>query len=346
MIRLRRLEPGDDPAHQRWDDFGAGCPQASFFHRAAWQGVIAGVFGHRTHFLFAEDAAGAVVGVLPLAQVRSWLFGHALVGLPFASYGGIAAGTEAARAALLAEACALAGTLGVDHLELRNTEPQQAGWPTQQLYVAFRMPIPAVLDEKMLCIPQKRRNMVRKAVKLGLHAVPDDSVESFFPVFAANARDHGTPALPKKYFEVLKSTFGADCSIMSIHNASGRCISSIMCFLHKGEVLAYYAGELPEARAAAANDLKYWEVMKWAASRGCNRFDIGRSKRGTGSYEFKKLWGFEPVPLHYQYALTRRKSMPQNNPTNPKYRLLIKAWQRLPLPVANRVGPLLVRSLG
>lgn len=345
MIRVRRLEIGDGPAHERWDQFVAVCPQASFFHRAAWQGVIAGVFGHRTHFLYAEDD-GVVVGVLPLAQVRSWLFGHSLVSLPFASYGGIATTVETARAALQDEACRLAVTLGVDHLELRNTERQQADWPTQELYVAFRMAIPAVLDDKMLGIPQKRRNMVRKAVKLGLHAVPDDSVENFFPVFAANARDHGTPTLPKKYFDALKSTFGADCSIMSIHNPAGHCISSIMCFLHKGEVLAYYAGELPEARAAAANDLKYWEVMKWAAGRGCTRFDIGRSKRGTGSFEFKKLWGFEPVPLHYQYALTRRKTMPQNNPTNPKYRLLIKVWQRLPLSVANRVGPLLVRHLG
>jgi len=344
-MKLRRLTVGDTAGQARWDDFVAGCDEASFFHRAGWQGVIERSFGHRTHYLLAEDG-GRIEGVLPMAEVRSWLFGHSLVSLPFASYGGVAARSEAAREQLLVEAQELARSLQVQHLELRNGGQPLYGWPTNDLYVAFKLPIPAVLDDRMLAIPQKRRNMVRKAAKLGLHAVPDDSVANFFPAFAANARNHGTPTLPERYFHALKTTFGDDCSIMSIHDTASRCVSSILCFFHKGEVMAYYAGEQPEARGLAANDLKYWEVMKWAAARGCTRFDIGRSKRGTGSFDFKKLWGFEPHPLHYQYALTRRESIPQNNPNNPKYRMLIKAWQRLPLAVANAVGPMVVRGLG
>jgi FemAB-related protein (PEP-CTERM system-associated) len=152
--------------------------------------------------------------------------------------------------------------------------------------------------------------------------------------------------LPKRYFQALVQAFGRDCRILSVDNAQGRCVSSIMCFFHKGDVMAYYAGETPEAKGTAANDLKYWEVMKWAQAAGCTRFDIGRSKRGTGSFEFKRLWGFEPHDLHYQYLLLQRDGIPQNNPTNPKYRLLINTWQRLPLPVANTIGPWIVRSLG
>lgn len=344
MLQIHRLALGDAALAKRWDAFVHVCPEAGFFHRAGWQAVIADVFGHATHYLCAEHA-GVIVGVLPLAEVRSRLFGHALTSLPFASVAGIAAVGDTARLALQQEAAALARRLGVEHLELRNATPQQA-WPTLDLYVDFRMPIPPVLDDKMLAIPQKRRNMVRKAVKLGLRAVPDDSVERFFPVFARNARDHGTPTLPKRYFESLLTRFGPDCRILSIDDAQGRCISSILCFFHGGVVMAYYAGETPEARGTAANDLKYWEVMKWARASDCTHFDIGRSKKGTGSYEFKRLWGFEPHPLHYQYLLLQRDAIPQNNPTNPKYRLLIAAWQRLPMPVANWLGPHLVRSLG
>lgn len=273
------------------------------------------------------------------------LFGHALVGLPFASYGGVVASDAEVAFALETEAVRLSRALGVDYLELRNTTKQQ-DWPVQDLYVAFQMPIPAVLDEKMLGIPQKRRNMVRKALKLGLFAVPDDTVANFFPAFARNARDHGTPTLPRRYFERLCAVFGRDCGIVSVYDNQHRCVSSILCFVHRQHVLAYYAGELPEARGIAANDLKYWEVMKWAQSRGCAVFDIGRSKKGTGSYEFKRLWGFEPVQLHYQYVLTRHKTIPQKNPMNPRYRLLIGAWQKLPMPVANFFGPFLVRGLG
>lgn len=344
MLSIQRLGPSDVAGALRWDAFVMACPQSSFFHRAAWQQVIAKSFGHRTHYLLAERA-GEIVGVLPMAEVRSRLFGHSLASLPFASVAGIASSDDAAIEALQQAAATLAHDLGVEHLELRNATAQQ-DWPTQDLYVDFRMPIPAVLDERMLAIPQKRRNMVRKAIKLGLRAVPNDSVYRFFPVFARNARDHGTPTLPRRFFEVLVSTFGDDCRILSVDNEHGRCISSIMCFFHRGDVLAYYAGETPEARGTAANDFKYWEVMKWAQASGSTRFDIGRSKQGTGSFEFKRLWGFEAQPLHYQYLLIKRSDMPQNNPNNPKYRLLIAAWQRLPLPLANWMGPHIVRSLG
>jgi len=341
---IRALSPEDRPAQAAWDAFAMTHPQATFFHRAGWLHVLRDVFGHQGHFLYAERD-GAVVGVLPLAEVKSMLFGRTLVGLPFASYGGVVANDTDAQAALEAEAVRLSRALGVDYLELRNTTKQQ-DWPVQDLYVAFRMPIPAVLDEKMLGIPQKRRNMVRKALKLGLHAVPDDTVANFFPTFAQNARDHGTPTLPRRYFEKLCAVFGHDCGVVSVYNKRGMCVSSILCFVHGQHVLAYYAGELPEARGTAANDLKYWEVMKWAQGRGCTVFDIGRSKKDTGSYEFKRLWGFEPVQLHYQYVLRRQKAIPQKNPMNPRYRLLIRAWQKLPLPVANLLGPFLVRSLG
>lgn len=341
---VHRLAPSDAAGAARWDDFVMHCAEGTFFHRSGWQPVIGGCFGHATHYLYAERA-GAIVGVLPLAEVRSRLFGHSLASLPFASVAGIAAADDAARQALQRQAESLARSLGVEHLELRNASPQQP-WPTQGLYVDFRMPIPALLDDRMAAIPQKRRNMVRKAAKLGLRAVPDDSVGRFFPVFARNARDHGTPTLPRRFFDALVDRFGADCRILSVDDAQGHCISSIMCFFHKGTVLAYYAGETPAARGTAANDFKYWHVMKWAQAAGCTEFDIGRSKQGTGSYEFKRLWGFQPHPLHYQYLLLRRDAIPQNNPNNPKYRLLIAAWQRLPMPVANWLGPRIVRSLG
>lgn len=345
VLAIRRLVPGDAAAMQRWAEFVRRCPESSFFHRVEWASILADSFGHRPHYLFAERE-GEVAGVLPMAEVRSRLFGHSLSSLPFATTAGIAAADEEARLALQASAESLARELGVSHLELRNPTPQQAGWPVQDLYVDFRMDIPAVLDDKMLAIPQKRRNMVRKALKLGLRPVCNDTVERFFPVFARNARDHGTPTLPRSYFDELTRRFGSDCRILSVDDASGQCISSILCFFHRQDVMAYYAGETPAAKGTAANDLKYWEVMKWARADGYTRFDIGRSKRGTGSFEFKRTWGFEPHALHYQYRLIRRSEIPQNNPSNPKYRLLIAAWQRLPMPVANWLGPKLVRSLG
>jgi len=342
---VRQLQQNDTEKAQAWDCFVASTPEATFFHLSGWQELISRVFHHRCYFLYVE-ADDQIVGILPLAYVNSLLFGNALIALPFAVYGGIAANNPIAVQALEDEAIKLGKQLGVQHIEFRNTQPRHSDWPTQDLYVTFIRKIPTVLDEKMLCIPQKRRNMVRKAIKLGLHATHNDSVDEFFPVYAENVRDHGTPALPKRYFSELKRVFQDNCEILTIRDKEGAPVSAILSFYFRDRVMAYYAGEKASARNMAANDLKYWELMKRAAARGCEIFDLGRSKKGTGSFEFKRLWEFEAQQLNYEYVLLNRNGIPQNNPMNPKYRLFIAMWQCLPIPVANFIGPYLVRNLG
>jgi FemAB-related protein (PEP-CTERM system-associated) len=152
--------------------------------------------------------------------------------------------------------------------------------------------------------------------------------------------------MPKAYFRALQRAFGADCEVMTVNAADGRPLSSVLSFYFRDEVLPYYAGDDTSARDLAANDFKYWELMRRACARGLKVFDYGRSKQGTGSFAFKKNWGFEPRPLHYQYCLYRRDAIPQNNPSNAKYKLLIAAWRRMPIGLANWLGPFIVRNLG
>ena len=321
------------------------CPQATFFHRAGWQRIIGEVFRHDTYFLCAE-LDGQIFGVLPLAHVRSLLFGNSLVGLPFAVYGGVAAATAQAADALEAEAQAIARRLGVEHLELRNMHQRHADWPTQDLYVTFRKEILPQEDANMLAIPRKQRAMVRKGIKNGLASAIDDNVDRFFALYADNVHRHGTPAMPKGYFRALQAEFGADCEVLTVTSPDGRLLSSVLSFYFRDEVLPYYAGDDESARDLAANDFKYWELMRRSCVRGLKLFDYGRSKLGTGSFAFKKNWGFVPTPLHYEYCLYKRDAIPQNNPSNTKYKLLIETWRRMPIGMANWLGPFIVRSLG
>ena len=345
MANVHRLSLHDLAGHAQWDEFVRACPQASFFHLAGWQRVIASVFRHPTFFLYAESG-GVLRGVLPLAEVKSLLFGHALVSLPFAVYGGVAANDEEAATALEREAQRLAKELGAGHLELRHVAQRHADWPAQDLYVTFRKAILPEEEANMLAIPRKQRAMVRKGMKNDLRSEVDAGVDRFFALYADNVHRHGTPALPRRYFQALSDTFGNDCEVLTVSSPQGRPLSSVMSFYFRDEVLPYYAGDDESAREFAANDFKYWELMRRSCARGLRVFDYGRSKQGTGSYAFKKNWGFEPQPLHYEYCLYDRDAVPQNNPSNAKYRLLIEAWRRLPIGVANRLGPFLVRSLG
>jgi FemAB-related protein (PEP-CTERM system-associated) len=345
MLTVRALARGDRQAAAAWDAFVLACPSATFFHRAGWLGILGDVFGHDGHFLYAEEG-GRIRGVLPLAHMKSLLFGSSLVSLPFAVYGGVAAEDDAAADALEAEADRIARRLRVSHLELRHVEARHADWPRQDLYVTFRKEILEGEEANLLAIPRKQRAMVRKGIKHGLSSAVDAGVERFFPLYADNMHRHGTPALPRRYFERLLAEFGADCEVMTVADGQGRALSSVLSFYFRDEVLPYYAGDLTDARDLAANDFKYWELMRRACERGLRVFDFGRSKRETGSFDFKKNWGFEPTPLHYEYQLFKRDSVPQNNPSNPKYQKAIELWRRMPRGVVNAVGPLLARHLG
>jgi FemAB-related protein (PEP-CTERM system-associated) len=307
--------------------------------------VIERSFGHRTHYLLATRG-DAVVGVLPLAELRSLLFGHALVSLPFCAVAGVAAADGEAAAALQRAAQALGARLGVAHLELRHATPRAASWPRQDLYASFRKALAPQPEANMLAIPRKQRAMVRKGIKQGLRAELDAGVDRFFALYADNVHRHGTPPLPKRYFEHLRRVFGPAVEVLSVADAAGRPVSSVLSFYFRNEVLPYYAGDCVDARDLAANDFKYWELMRRACERGVRVFDFGRSKQGTGPYDFKRNWGFEPQPMAYEYCLYRRHSIPENNPLNPKYRALIALWRRLPIGVANALGPHLVKSLG
>jgi FemAB-related protein (PEP-CTERM system-associated) len=339
-LSVRPLEAADLP---RWDAFVEACPEATVFHRAGWRRLIGEVLGHPTHYLLAE-ADGHIEGVLPLGHVKSRLFGNALVSTPFCVYGGVAASTDRARAALTERACALAEDLRVDYLELRHLEPHNPDWPRKDLYVTFRKPIDPDPEQNMLAIPRKQRAMVRKGIQAGLASELDPDVERFYRAYSESVRNLGTPVLPKRWYAAVREEF-ADASDVLTITREGRLVASVLSLYFRDQVLPYYGGGTDEAREVKANDFMYWELMRRACERGYRLFDYGRSKQGTGSYSFKKNWGFEPQPLAYEYYLVRAREVPDVNPLNPRYRLFIALWQKLPLRVSQVLGPLLARSL-
>ncbi len=343
-LTLGLLQPHE---HARWDAFVRACPDATFFHRAGWQTIIERVYGHRTWFYYAE-AGGQIVGVLPLAEIKSRLFGHSLGSLPFCVLGGVACTDPRARALLDGAADRVARERKVGHLEYRNLVAAHAGdpaWYQKELYVTFRKEISADDEENLNAIPRKQRAMVRKGIKLGLAAEIDEDVERFFTCYATSVHRLGTPVFPKSYFTVIKEVFKDETEIRVIVK-DGQLIAAVMSFYWRDEVLPYYGGGMAAARDVAGNDFMYWNLMQAAAARGCRVFDFGRSKLGTGAFDFKKNWGFSPTPLAYEYKLYAATELPDNNPLNPKYQLFIKMWKKLPIALANILGPHIVKNLG
>ena len=342
-FQIREL---DESRLKDWDRFVETCPDATFFHRAGWKHFIEKSFGHRTYYLFAERN-GAIEGVLPLVHIKSALFGNSLSSLAFCVYGGPAAINAEATAALDRAARALADRLDVASLEYRHIEPHHYDGAIEKadLYVTFRKPIDPDVEKNMLAIPRKQRAMVRKGQKFGLSSEVDQDCRRLYRVYSESVRNLGTPVFSRRYFDALKATFGADCEVLVIVHEN-EPVAAVMSFYFRDQVLPYYGGGGTKARDLAANDFMYWEVMRRACERGARLFDFGRSKRGTGAFDFKKNWGFPAEPLAYQYVMRRGDKPPEINPLNPKFRLFVEAWKRLPLPVANLIGPHIVRQLG
>jgi FemAB-related protein (PEP-CTERM system-associated) len=335
-----------DADHARWDAFVTATPAATFCHRAGWRRVIERAFGHRTHFAYTERD-GAITGVLPLTEIRSRLFGHALVSNAFQVYGGPAAVDAESQAALIGYATDLLAETKADHLECRTiAAPDLPGWVIKDgLYVTFRREISADHDKNLTAIPRKQRAVVRKGLANDLTVRTGHDWRTLHRVYSESVRNLGTPVFPRRYFALLCEEFGDDADILVVED-QGTPIAAVLSFYFRDEVLPYYGGGTPAARTRAGNDIMYWEVMRRAADRGCRIFDFGRSKVDTGAYSFKKNWGFTPTPLNYAFKLRVGDTIPDVNPLNPKYRLMIETWKRLPLPVANLIGPFVVRNLG
>ena len=339
-VKVRSLESAD---RERWDSYVLAHPGGTFFHLSGWQSVIKETLGHDVHYLIAETDS-RIVGVLPLARVRSFLFGDALISVPFLVYGGPVADSTAVTGQLVDEAERLAVQLGVDHLEFRNTTPV-TDWPSKDTHVTFRRPIEADPEANLKAIPRKQRAVVRKAMKRGLQAELDSDVDRLYDTLSECKRNLGTPFFGERYLRAVKTAFGDDCEIQII-TSEDAVVAGVMSFRFREQILPYYGGGGAAARQLGANDFMYWKVMEKACHDGLTVFDFGRSQIGSGAYKFKKYWGFEPQPLSYEVKLVGADELPNVDPNSKRYQQLVKIWSKLPLPVARTLGPRIARLLG
>jgi FemAB-related protein (PEP-CTERM system-associated) len=340
-MRIQSLSPD---LRSRWDAFVQAHADGTFFHLSGWERVLREAFGHRTRYLIARDGE-AVAGVLPLVELKSALFGHSLISMPFGVYGGAIARDAATRAALEDAAVALGRERGVDYVEFRNRVQQRPEWPQKTLYCTFRREIDPDPEKILLSIPRKQRAEVRAGLSNALAIELDPDCARFYRIYSESVRNLGTPVFGRRYFDLLRAEFGEQCEVATVVH-EGRAVVSLMTFWFRDEVLPYYGGGLEAARGLSAYDLVYYDLMRRAGARGVRIYDFGRSKQDTGPFRYKKHWGFEPQPLSYEYALVRAPSMPNLSPTNPKYDRMVRLWKKLPLPITRLVGPQLSKYLG
>jgi FemAB-related protein (PEP-CTERM system-associated) len=329
-----------------WNDYVHNHPEGTVFHLTNWKNVIEASFHHKSIYLIAEQD-NSIEGIFPLFEMNSFLFGHYLVSVPFAELGGVLADNEAIERALVDRAITIIKKKNARYLEIRNrNEMSIPGLKTKSLYYNFRKEISPDSEKNLKAIPRKARAMVRKALKNSLQSLTGHSlIDPFYRILSINYHRLGTPIFSKRFFRNFLNQFQSNANILVVTTKEGKPAAAVFFFLFKDQIIPYYAGSDFSLRSLGPNDFMYWELMRYGAEKGCRIFDYGRSKIGTGSFDFKRHWGFEPSPLAYQYQLVNAKELPNLSPGNPEYKKKIEMWKRLPLGITKIIGPIISRNL-
>jgi len=324
-----------------WNQAVEELPEATFYHRFEWREVVRRHFRFSPLYLVAADNTG-ICGLLPLFFVRRALQPSVLLSMPLGVYGGAVAIDEQVRQQLIDAAISEAKKLSAGYIELRNQEFNRVieadAWVADKGIVTFHCELAATDEEILKSILQKKRAEIRKAQGIGLEARFSRDIEPFYSVYATSMRNLGSPMFARRYYQSLIEIFAENCDLVTIYQGDQPLVSSLN-FYFKDQVLPSYGGGYPAARQANASSFMYWELMRESRRRGYRLIDFGRSREGTGTYLFKRKFGFQPQPLHYQRLLLGAGSVPDINPDNPSLQRMISIWRRLPVALTRRLGP-------
>ena len=316
------------------------------FHLPKWLLAVERGTGQRATGLVAEKG-GEVTGWLPLSIVHSPLFPSALVSSGFAVGGGPLAMFEKTAHRLCRVATELAARHSCASVEIRGGSAPQ-DWETQEdSHCGFAGPLAADDEAQLLAIPRKQRAEVRKGLNNGLQVTVgtlEKDRAAHYACYAESVRNLGTPVFPRALFDAVLCQFGEEADILTVWDGK-RPVASVLTLYHMGAAMPYWGGGVWDARALRANEIMYYRLMCHARSKGCIRFDFGRSKTGSGPYHFKKNWGFAPEPLGYAHWTAPAAERRDVDPTSDSYRRKIALWKKLPLGIANRLGPVIARGL-
>jgi FemAB-related protein (PEP-CTERM system-associated) len=339
MIRVEKFTGPDED----WDTFGAAQSGYTHFHRLRWRAVIERVFGHECVYLAARNAEGQLVGVLPLVRVRSVVFGHYLVSMPFLNYGG-PLGTDAGISALVDEAIELARRDRVKLLEMRSNVPLRIGLPVSHRKITVLLDLPGTPEALLKRFGAKLRSQIRRPQKEGVTVVfGPDQVEPFYAVFSRHMRDLGTPTQSLAFFREIANEFPGDCWFASAYLA-GQPVAGGCGFRFGDEFEMTWASSLREYNRESPNMLLYWAFMERAIGDGVNQFNFGRCTPGTGTHRFKMQWGGREQPLWW-YRLAASDEVITPSPKEGAFRWGPRIWRQLPTSIATAFGPSIVRYI-
>jgi len=338
---ILKLKPSD---HAEWDDYSYN-KQASIYHDSRWAQLIKKVFGHNSHHLLAREN-DKIVGIFPLIQLKSLLFGNFMVSMPYFNYGGIVADSHEVLMSLISSAHELYDELGCSHIEIRFDSEQKIDLPVRTDKIAMLLDLPDDPDELWQAIGSKRRAQVKRPIREGVNFLSGGTelLDDFYYVFSKNMRDLGTPVYSKQFFRVILDTFSEN-TFIAVVRLNGEAVSAGFLIGNNGKLEIPWASTLRKVNRLGVNMYLYWNILKIAIEKNFQVFDFGRSSKDAGTLKFKKQWGGHEKQLYWYYDLPEGEPLPNLNPSSKKFGTAISVWKKIPVTLTNLIGPSIVKNL-
>jgi serine/alanine adding enzyme len=340
-IIIKRLENEGNA----WNDYVSKQPAANMHHLVQWREIFEKTYGIESFYFFAQDNNEKIIGVLPLVRLKSRLFGDLLVSMPYFQRGGVIADHPLIEQALVKAANAEAARLAIDHIEYRD-DTQREGMPTLSHKVNMVLSLPNSEDALWSSFTPKLRAQIKRPQRLTPQVVTGgkELLDDFYKIYTRNMRDLGSPAHSKQLIQNILDAFSEESWLVVIR-MNNRPVSAGLLLGHKDTMEIPLASTIRTVNPHSMNMLLYWEVLKLAIKQGYNDFDFGRSSKDAGTYRFKQQWGAQPKQLYWHYWLHDNNAIPSINPNNPKYRVIIWLWKRIPVWLANFLGTRIIRYI-
>ena len=329
-----------------WNEFVENHPNGRLYHLSQWNELIRSTFGHSIVYFVLKNEKG-LGGILPLTEFKTLLFGKFSVSLPFINYGGPLISDTKYYPDVFNYLEEYRESSNFDFIELRMDSFFETKLPYKKHKVTFVKKLPNDSEILMDSFNSKLRSQIRRPSKEGMYSKSGlvDLVGDFYKVYSVNMRDLGTPALPKSFFRNVLDKFPQNASIICVYSREGKPVAVSFLIIYKNICEIPWASSLREYNKFSPNMLLYWESFKYAIERGCFQFDMGRCTPDTGTYRFKRQWDAEEKQLYWYYAIPDFETLPELNPNNPKFNLLIKTWQKLPVMITNSISPLIIKNI-
>ncbi|MCH7604803.1 GNAT family N-acetyltransferase [Patescibacteria group bacterium] len=332
---------------KQWNNIVTSHCKATYY-LSEWGKLLQTVFGYPLVYLEYKQ------GVFPLVHVKSFLFGNRLISLPFADYGGPCAADENSLEELIGKAEEAASNLNVDFVELRMPEKnswnalEKHGFVKRNEYVTFVIDLDQDTEKLWQNIGGKNRNMVRNAQKSNVkivHAKEGSDVKIFYRLYLKTMKRLGSPPQPLLFFETMWNLFYPGHLLISMAKVNNTYVASDLFFLYKDRIhYAYGCSVSKDITATGLHNLLLWDIIEWGNKHGFQYLDLGRTREGQGTMLFKKRWGGEQIAMPYFYKFYKKELKQRQELT---YKRLSNLWARaMPEPIANRIGPWIIKQIG